>query len=240
LPISRGDFVLVEYTLTVKDTGEIIDTTSEDLARAKGIYSERERYGPRLVVVGEGRLIKGLEEALEGRNEGDEFEITIPPEKAYGRRDPSKVRILPRRLFERQGVVPEPGRIVEINGQHAVIRQVTGGRVIVDFNHPLAGKTLHAKIRVVKVLRTVEDKIKHLILRRVRLSEDDVGVSYDSSSNVVVVKLDAKALEIPEMQVVKRIVVEEVKRFLSDQVALLRFVEEVQVGEKRAQREGSS
>ncbi len=231
MPVGRGDFVLIEYTLTVKDTGELVETTREDVARAKGVYDERERYGPRLVIVGEGRLVPGLEEALVGRDEGDEFEVTIPPEKAYGQRDPSKVKIYPRRLFERHGIVPEPGRSVEIDGQYAVIRQVTGGRVVVDFNHPLAGRTLHAKVKIVKVLRTVEEKVKHLILRRMRLNEDEVEVTYSGSDKTVTVKLGPRALTIPEAQVVKRIVTEEIRRYLGRDVSTVRFVEEVRLGE---------
>ncbi len=230
MPISDSDFVLVEYSLTVKETGELIDTTSEEEAKAKGIYSERERYGPRLIIVGEGRLIKGLEEALKGREEGDEFEIEIPPEKAYGKRDPSKVKILPRSTFVKQGVIPEPGKTVEINGQYAIIRQVTGGRVIVDFNHPLAGKVVKAKVKIVKVLRDVEDKLKHLILRRVSsLREDDVKVNYNKQTKVAEVKFSEKALEIPELQVVKKIVVNETRKYLSESVSTLRFIEEARI-----------
>lgn len=237
MPISSGDFVLIEYTLTVKETGELIDTTSEDEAKAKGVYSERERYGPRLVIVGEGRLIKGLEEALEGKEEGDEFEIEIPPEKAYGKRDPSKVKIMPRSLFLRQGVVPEPGKTVEIDGQYAVIRQVTGGRVIVDFNHPLAGKTVKARVRIVKVLRTVEEKLKHLVLRRVASFDDnDVNVAYSPAERLAEVRLSEKALNIPEMQVVKRIVVDEVRRYLADEVSRLRYVEEASIRREEAEK----
>ncbi len=126
--------------------------------------------------------------------------------------------------------MPEPGKTVEINGQYAVIRQVTGGRVIVDFNHPLAGKTLRARVRIVRRLETVEDKVKHLILRRVKaFDEGDIAVHYDGQSKTVTVRLGGKALAVPELQFVKRIVAQEVQRYLGDSVEKLVFVEEVEL-----------
>ncbi len=232
MPISKGDFVLVEYEIYIKGTEELVDTTNAELAKKYGVFDPHERYGPRLIIVGEGRFIKGLEEALEGLEEGNEKEIEIPPEKAFGQRDPSKVKIMSRNVFIRHGINPEPGKTVEIDGQYAVIRQVTGGRVVVDFNHPLAGKTLYARIRVVRVLKSVEDKIKHLLLRRAKqLGEDEIKTNYDEEKKHVLIELPSKALEIPELQVAKRIVVLETAKYLRDRVETMDFVEHVSLAE---------
>ncbi|HIP85140.1 MAG TPA: peptidylprolyl isomerase, partial [Pyrodictium sp.] len=131
MAFNDGDFVLVEYDLWVKDTGSLIDTTDEEKARKEGIYDPRERYGPRLVIVGEGRLIRGLEEAIKGLDVGKEIEVEIPPEKAFGKRDPNKIKVYPKTEFLKHGIVPEPNKVVEIDGKPAIIRSVTGGRVIV-------------------------------------------------------------------------------------------------------------
>lgn len=233
-----GDFVLVEYTLKVKESGEAVDTTSESEARKHGIYSERDRYGPRLIIIGEGRVISGIEEALKTAEIGKELTITIPPEKAFGRRDPHKIRILPISQFRRSGVVPEPGKVVEINGQLAIIRNVTGGRVIVDFNHPLAGKTMEAVIKVVKRLDNVEEKVLHLLLRRLppAITENDIKVEYEPTEKHVKVKFNEKALAVQDMQVVKRIVVGEIAKYMRPEVDKIDFIEHIEFTNKKGEQ----
>ncbi len=229
MPLGEGDFVLVEYTLKVKETGEVIDTTSEDEAKKTGTYDARERYGPRLVIVGEHRLIEGLEEAIASLDEGKETEIEIPPEKAFGKRSPENIKIIPRSQFIRAGIAPQPGKVVEINGKLAIIRSVSGGRVIVDFNHPLAGKVIVAHVRVVKVLKSPEEKLLHLFLRRLPpfIKEDDVKVEYDVEKRHARYVLNEKALLVQDMQTAKRIVVAEIQKYMPNEVRSLEFVEKV-------------
>ncbi|MET1102317.1 MAG: FKBP-type peptidyl-prolyl cis-trans isomerase [Pyrodictiaceae archaeon] len=236
--VEKGSFILLEYTLSVKDTGELVDTTNEEEARRAGIYSERERYGPRLIIVGEGRLLPGVEKALEAMEVGEEKTVEIPPEEAYGARDPSKVKILPRNVFIRQGVVPEPGKTVEIDGKYATIRQVTGGRVVVDFNHPLAGKTLLARLKIIKLLENIEEKAKHLFLRRVpQLDDDDIQVEVDDST--LKIGLNDKALRIADLQLAKALFVKEVEKYLPE-VRRIVFIESISTkgsSEKPSQEE---
>ena len=216
MAFNDGDFVLVEYDLWVKDTGSLIDTTDEEKARKAGIYDPRERYGPRLVIVGEGRLISGLEEAIKELDVGKEIEIEIPPEKAFGKRDPNKIKVYPKTEFLRHGIAPEPNKVVEIDGRPAIIRSVTGGRVIVDFNHPLAGRTVKARVKAVKKLESVDEKVKHLVLRRLPpvIGEQDIDVEYDAQSKMAKVVFNEKILNVNDAEIVKRIVVEEVKRYV--------------------------
>ncbi len=237
--LKDGDFVLVEYSLRVKETGEVIDTTSEEEAKKANIYDEKERYGPRLVIVGEGRLIEGLEEAIRELEEGGEREIEIPPEKGFGKRDPSKIKIIPKTKFLQNNIIPEPGKVVEINGQLAIIRSVTGGRVVVDFNHPLAGKTLAAKVRLVKVLKSPQEKLLYLMLRRLPafITEEDVRVEYDPTERYAKYVFNEKALLIQDMQVVKRIVVAEVRKYMAPEVRKLDFIEHVDIVKEEEKRE---
>lgn len=163
----NNDFIYIEYSVTVKDTGELIDTTNEEEAKKANIYDEGKTYGPKLVILGENRLIKGLEEALYNFNLNEEKVIEIPPEKAYGERDNSKIKIVSLGELKRQGITPTPNSILRLaDGTTAVVRSVSGGRVVLDLNHPLAGKTLVYKVKVVKVLENAKDKINALIERR--------------------------------------------------------------------------
>ncbi len=176
--VEKGDVVEVEYTLYDATTGEVIETTSEEVAKQAGIYDEKKRYGPRIVVVGEGSLLPGLEEAIIGMKEGEEKEVEIPPAKAYGERDPKKVKRYSLGEFRRAGIRNVyPGMVVEIGGNIGVVKSVSGGRVVVDFNNPLAGKTVKAKIKVIKVYKEPKEKAIKLVKRTMPDAEVDVSDS---------------------------------------------------------------
>ena len=176
--VEKGDVVEVEYTLRDATTGEVIETTSAEVAKEAGIYDEKKRYGPRIVVVGEGSLLPGLEEALIGMKEGEEKEIEIPPEKAYGLRDPKKIKRYSLGEFRKAGIKNVyPGMVVEIGGNIGIVKSVSGGRVIVDFNNPLAGKTIKAKVKVIKVYKEPKDKVVKVVKRTMPDAEVEVGDS---------------------------------------------------------------
>ena len=168
MPFSEGDVVLVDYSMFIKETGELVTTTSESIAKLYKKFKEDEVYEPEVVIIGEGRLVTGFEEALRNAEVGKEYEIEVPPSKAFGERDASKVRTYSRRLFIRNRIIPEVGKEVTINNMTGRIIAVNGGRVVVDFNHPLAGKTLRIKFKVIKKLEDPIEKIKYLIKRRLK------------------------------------------------------------------------
>ncbi|AAY80029.1 peptidyl-prolyl cis-trans isomerase [Sulfolobus acidocaldarius DSM 639] len=158
------DFVYIDYVAKVKDTGEIFDTTIEEEAKKANIYSNNVKYEPKLVILGEHSIISGLEEAIYQMNAGEEKEVEIPPEKAYGKKDPTKVRIVSLGDLKKRGVNPYPNMMVRFtDGSVATVKSVTGGRVVLDFNHPLADKTVIYKVKVVKVLQDEKDKVKAVL-----------------------------------------------------------------------------
>ncbi|AOL15746.1 peptidylprolyl isomerase [Sulfolobus sp. A20] len=183
------DFIYIEYTARVKDTGEIIDTTNVEEAKKANIYDENETYGPKLVILGENRILRGLEEALYNFNLNEQKTIEIPPEKAYGERDNTKIKTISLGELRRQGIRPAPNMIVRLSdGSLATIRSVSGGRVILDLNHPLAGRSLVYDVKVVKVLETPKDKIMALIERRfgqTNLKNLSVEIN-DEKKNVII------------------------------------------------------
>lgn len=161
MAIQKGDFIKLSYT-GMLDDGSVFDTTNENLAKEKKIHNPRVTYAPVLLIVGRQQILKGLDEALIGMNKGEEKEITIPPEKAFGLLNNDLINVIPFSHFEKQKINPSPGMIVNVNGRDGMVRSVGAGRVIVDFNHPLAGKTLRYKIKVEDILDTPEKKVKAL------------------------------------------------------------------------------
>jgi peptidylprolyl isomerase len=216
MAIPKNSFVLIDYIIRAKDTGELIDTTLEDAAKKENKWGADKIYEPLLVIVGENRVIQGLEEHIETSAEvGKEFEIEIPPEKAYGMRDSSKVKIVNVRELLKNNVVPEVGKTVELGGQVGVVKAITGGRVLIDFNHPLAGKTITCRYRVVKILEDDVEKVRHLLHRRYkRIPLERFNITIDQNSNSVSIEIPKELLLDRDLQLVKAIVAEEVYKYI--------------------------
>ncbi len=165
-PVKEGDFLLLEMTGKSVDTGDVFDTTNEELAKEEGIYDENRTYGPRLVVVGESYVLKGLDDKLPGLKLEESAEVEIPPEDAFGERNLDNVRTTPFRMLRSKGVNPVVGQQVEIDGRTAQVRSVGAGRVQLDYNHPLAGRKIVYEVKPTARHEGNEEKIRALIGRR--------------------------------------------------------------------------
>ena len=167
MPIEKGNFILISYVGKVKETNDVFDTTMEDVAKKERLYKEGEIYEPKLVVVGEGWVLKALDESLFDFEVGKKESVEISPEKAFGNRDPEKVRMMPLRRLVAKGITPQLGARIEIDGKLATVRTLGAGRVQLDFNPPLAGKTLIYEVTIEKKIDKKAEKLAALIHRRI-------------------------------------------------------------------------
>lgn len=163
MPVKKGDFLRLEYTGKVQETGEVFDTTDEKVAEEEGLKSENKLYGAIPIIVGAGHVLKGIEEALIDMDEGDEKTVDITPEEGFGERDPKLMQLIPMSEFRKQGIKPQVGMGITLENSTGIIRSVSGGRVRVDFNHELAGKNLQYKIKIDKIITDDEEKIRSMI-----------------------------------------------------------------------------
>ena len=163
MAVKEGDFIRLEYTGKVQETGDVFDTNDENVAEEADIKVDNKTYGAMPIVIGGGHVLKGLDEALIGMEEGEEKKVEITPEEGFGLRDPKLLQLIPMGEFKKQGMKPEVGMAVTSDGVTGIIRSVSGGRVRVDFNHELAGKNLVYIIKVVKEIEDDVDKVKSLI-----------------------------------------------------------------------------
>lgn len=150
MTLQKKDFIKIEFTGKVKD-GEIFDSNIKEDLKDANLKTESK---PFIFCLGEGMFLKGVEDFLIGKDIG-EYEIELTSEKAFGKRDANLVQMMPIKIFAEQKVNPVPGAMFNFDGRIAKILTVSGGRVMVDFNNPIAGKDVVYKI---KVLRKVEDK----------------------------------------------------------------------------------
>nr|WP_240923427.1 peptidylprolyl isomerase [Thermococcus sp. 18S1] len=196
MKVQKGDVIRLHYTGRVKETGEVFDTTYEEVAKEAGIYNENGIYGPVPIAVGAGHVLGGLDEQLEGLEVGKKYEIIVPPEKGFGKRDPKLIKTFTLGQFRRQGIYPFPGMPVEIETESGRklkgrVLTVSGGRVRVDFNHPYAGKHLIYEAEVVEKIEDPIEKVKALIELRmpmvdtekviIEVGEKDVTVDFSNA-----------------------------------------------------------
>jgi FKBP-type peptidyl-prolyl cis-trans isomerase 2 len=160
--VAKGTLVKVEYEAWTED-GELFDTTKRDVAQAHGKYNAEVVYEPLPVLIGTGRVIPGFDDALQAADVGAEQDVTIPAEKAFGPKDPAKIDTIPMREFQKQEVAPYPGMRLQHQGKMATVTNVSPGRVRVDYNSPLAGKSLRYKFTIVEEVADPEQKIRGFI-----------------------------------------------------------------------------
>ncbi len=160
--VKEGDLVYLEYEGWIRHPNgeeELFETTDEELAKKHEMHDEKRTYGQAPSIVGRDRLMKGLDEVLAGAEVGMKQEVVIPPGKGMGERDPKLVELFPIREFHRQEIDPKPGMEVHIKNRHGTVTAVTAGRVRVDFNNPLAGKTLVYRFKVTKRVKGSKAKV---------------------------------------------------------------------------------
>ena len=215
MPFKKGDFLLIDYVARVSETGEVFDTTIEEVARKEGIYREGTLYEPMLVVIGEGWILKALDEKLIDLELGKKATIEIPPEKAFGERDPNKIRLYPLRKLRAQGITPQVGMQVQVDGRLATVRTVGSGRVLLDFNPPLAGKTLIYEVTIQKKLSTTMEKILSLIHRRIPQVEQE-KFKVTIRKNKVSIEIPEEAFYIEGLQVAKRGIFLDITKFFPE------------------------
>jgi len=138
-----GDKVSVEYEGRF-ESGEVFDSSNKE-----------GEIVPLVFIIGSGQVIKGFEESVVGMEEGEEREITVSPENGYGMPIPELKKGFSRDIFPKEEE-PKEGMMIVMNtsdGQQipARIDSVKEGVVIIDLNHPLAGKNLIFKIKLTKI-----------------------------------------------------------------------------------------
>lgn len=149
MKIAANCVVSLDYSLHLGD-GAIVDSSAEG--------------EPLVYLHGTGQIIPGLERQLEGLSTGDSRQLTVSAQDGYGEHDPKAIQEVDRKAFGDR-VLKEGDEFVAVDDQENEIpvrvKAVKGGKVTVDFNHPLAGKTLHFSIKVKEVREATEEERAH-------------------------------------------------------------------------------
>jgi|TARA_B100001971_G_C18073130_1_gene474165 FKBP-type peptidyl-prolyl cis-trans isomerase 2 len=161
--IKKKDFIEITYTGTLENTNQVFDTTDEKVAKDSNIYNENMTYGPIIICVGENQILPGIDKELLDKD-FKSYTITLTPENAFGKKNPKLLQLLSQNSFKKQNITPYPGLQINIDDMMGIVRTVTPGRVIVDFNHLLAGKTLTYKIKILKEIKDPKQQLDSLLI----------------------------------------------------------------------------
>ncbi|MCP8308469.1 MAG: FKBP-type peptidyl-prolyl cis-trans isomerase [archaeon] len=222
MPLETGTLVYVNYIAKIKDTNEVIEVTIEEEAKKLGVHDPSRKYEPRLIAIGEGWVLKGLDEALASANVGDKINVEITPEKGFGQRDPSKVKMIPLRKFGDKASEVRVGDEVEVENKIGIVRFVGSGRAQIDFNHRLAGKTLLYDVDVMRKVEADRDKIIALIKRRIPIEEEKIELTMENDSVKIKLPIDLYLLE--GLQIIKRAISNDIFKFIKE-VSKVYFIE---------------
>jgi len=151
LTVQDESVVTMEYRVTL-DNGEVVEASDED--------------GPMQFIQGRGHVYPAIEAAIGGLAPGDEKNLLLPPEEAFGEYDPDATEAIPLDLFPDDIELIE-GDEVELYDEEAeetieaVIVELQDEYAVVDLNHPLAGETLHIWVKIVDVRAATAEELEH-------------------------------------------------------------------------------
>ncbi|MBT5255201.1 MAG: hypothetical protein HOL72_05505 [Euryarchaeota archaeon] len=184
--MEEGTIIHVDYELYNEETGTIIETTREDVAKEHDVHQEGRTYTPMVCIVGGGMLIAGFEDALAEAKANEEIECIIAPEDGYGEKDSELIDTISIDKLIQSVKDPKSlyiGAPVNIGGKQGYLSYLAAGRARIDYNHPMAGKTLKYSFKIVAVVEGKEEKVTALL--ESNTGHADFGVEFTGNDLAV-------------------------------------------------------
>lgn len=160
----KNDFVEVKYT--GYSQGSMFDSNiAEDLKKMdpKGTVKKT------VIIVGEGMLVPGFDSQLEGKEIGKQYEVNVKAKDGFGERDRTLVKTIPIKVFYEKEIAPQPGMLFTFDDTLGKVVAVSGGRVMTDFNHALAGKDLTYKFTITRKVTEEKEKVESMFENTLRM-----------------------------------------------------------------------
>ncbi len=173
MKVQKGDFVEINFVGRVKENKQIFDLTDEKIAKENNLYDSKVKYNPLIICLGEKHVVPGLDEGLIDKEVGKKYTIEIKPELGFGKKDPKLFQLVSSNKFKEQNLKPIPGMQVSVDNMAGIIKSVSGGRILIDFNHPLAGKEIEYEVTILRKIENDDEKLRGFL--RLMLNKD-VGV----------------------------------------------------------------
>jgi len=181
--VKKDDFVEIEYTGRIKEDNSIFDTTIEKVAKENNLHDKNADYSPLVICAGHGNVVKGLDDQIAGKETGKEYIFEINSENAFGKKDAKLIQLIPANKFRQQKINPFPGLQLNIDGVFGVVKTASGGRCLVDFNHPLAGKELIYDVKINRIVHDEKEKLISLLKAHLNIKNAEIELS-EGSANI--------------------------------------------------------
>ncbi len=177
----NGDTVRVDYIGTTED-GKVFDTSIESVAKSNDLFNEARTYEPLEFTLGQGNMIPGFEKGVIGMKAGETKKVTIPASDAYGDPREDLIRELELTKFVEAGVTPTVGQVIDFGFGQAKVLEVGEETVKLDFNNPLAGKTLMFEITVQEIIPTTWTSGQNVVQDQVKEMDDSKNIDAEDTN----------------------------------------------------------
>jgi FKBP-type peptidyl-prolyl cis-trans isomerase 2 len=154
----KKDFVEIEFSGYAN--AELFDSNVKEELKKLDPKAEPKKT---VVCIGEKMLVAGLDKALEGKEIGKEYETSFGPKEGFGERKKDLIRTIPMKVFLEKRILPKAGMVLNIDDYIVKVVSVSGGRVLADFNNPLAGKEIKYKFKILKIVEDEKEKCEAVI-----------------------------------------------------------------------------
>ncbi|MFH1972616.1 MAG: FKBP-type peptidyl-prolyl cis-trans isomerase [archaeon] len=198
----KGDFVELIVTGKLED-GSIFDTNDKEVAKANNF---KETLDNIIVCIGKREIVEGLDDSLEDKELNKEFETTIQPEKGFGKKDAKLFQLVSLKKFKDQEVQPYPGLQINIDGMIGTVKTVSGGRVMIDFNHPLSGRILKYNVKITRIVTETKEKVDSFLKNAIgsnikhEITENKLHITIDLPEELKKVLQEEVIERIPEIK----------------------------------------
>lgn len=189
MTLSKKDFIEIEFTAKTKD-GDVFDSNIK--AELDKMESQQPAK-PFIFCLGEGMFLQAIEKFLIGKEPG-KHTIELNAENAFGKRKPEMVKLMPMKVFAEQKVNPFPGAMFNFDGQIGKVLSVSSGRVMMDFNNPIAGKDVIYEVDVKRKVEDLSEKIKSFIEFLFKRE-----LKFETKEKKIIIHADAQMKQFVEM-----------------------------------------
>jgi FKBP-type peptidyl-prolyl cis-trans isomerase 2 len=157
MTLKKNDFIEIDFVGKTEDNQVFDSNIKTELDK----IGSKQNAKPFVFALGQDMFLKGIDNFLIGKEIGS-HEIILAPEQAFGKREPKLIQLMPENIFRKHQTRPIAGMMFNFDGRLAKVLSVNGGRVRVDFNNPLAGKTVIYNINIKRIVTNLNEKIKSL------------------------------------------------------------------------------
>ncbi|MFX1435721.1 MAG: helix-hairpin-helix domain-containing protein [Promethearchaeota archaeon] len=234
--VEEGDFVIVKITARTQK-GTIFRVSSEEDAKKAGIFDENKAkqgfYTPEFLIVGKpGFVNEGLTEFIKEMNYFEKKSVRIPPTKAFGKRDPQKIERIGIAKFRRlnEGKNPEIGKefVKKSQGQvqRGTVTNIMQGRVIIDYNHPLAGQSIDYNLEIIDKVEDFNEKVEYFMINKGIPQESikDFQISYIPNNKTLEITIP-KMFLFQNLTYLKFGLAMDLQTNMSDEIGDVKFIE---------------